>query len=108
MARLVAVFALVVGLGACGGRERGPAWPTRQDPEVDGGESLAPRTTSVVAASDEKKDAAKTDEKVDTEKKTDATATDKPVDAAKASTTTTTTVPEDIIIIDDIIIEIED
>lgn len=41
---LVAVF-----LVACSAGPRGPAWPKQTDPEVDGGESLEPRTASATA-----------------------------------------------------------
>lgn len=103
MARLLAAFALTT-LVACGaGHDRGPAWPKRTDPEVDGGESLAPRTTSFVAAKESEKET-KSDDKVE-EKAADTKAADKPAADAK---TTTITAPDDVIIIDDIVIEIED
>lgn len=103
MARLIAAFALAM-LAACAGSARGPAWPTRSEPETDGGESLAPRTASVVEASEAEKPTAKIEEKVEV-KADDAKPADKPADAAKA---TTTTPSDDVIIIDDIVIEIED
>ena len=95
---------VLVLLAACGGHgDREPAWPKRADREVDGGESLAPRTASVVAATEAEKEVVKTDV---VEKPADA----KPADAkpADAKPTTTITTPDDVIIIDDIIIEIED
>jgi hypothetical protein len=107
MARLVAVLTLVT-LVACGASNREPAWPKRTDPEVDGGESLAPRTASVVAASATEKKETKTEEKADDkDKPADAKAADKdkPADAKPTTTTITT---DDVIIIDDIIIEIEE
>lgn len=103
MARLIAAFALAM-LAACAGGHRGPAWPTRSEPETDGGESLAPRTASIVAASETEKATAKPEEKTEV-KAEDAKAADKPADA-KATITTTPT--DEVIIIDDIVIEIED
>jgi hypothetical protein len=53
--RLLALVLLVFG---CGARSStGPAWPTRSDPGLDGGESLAPREargTVEVETADEK------------------------------------------------------
>jgi len=102
MGRFALALCLLVACGAHG--DRGPAWPKRADAEVDGGESLAPRTASVVAAVEAEKKEAKTEDKPDA-KPDDAKAEDKP-DAEKV--TPTTTAPDDVIIIDDIIIEIED
>jgi hypothetical protein len=108
MARLIAAFVVLVA--ACGaGRDRGPAWPARTEPETDGGESLAPRSARVVAAEAK---VTKTEDKAEAKAETkpdDAKADDKPpgtTEPVKATTTTTPT--EDIIIIDDIVIEIED
>ncbi len=106
--RLIAslLLATLVACGARGAAE--PAWPKRLDPEVDGGESLAPRTPSVIAAAEAEKDSK-------TEEKTDATADEAKADdkdstdADTTSTTpTTTTTTDDVIIIDDIVIEIEE
>jgi hypothetical protein len=48
----------VLVLAACGGvRESGPAWPKPHASETDGGESLAPRQASSVAAIEEASDA---------------------------------------------------
>lgn len=108
MARLVAALTLAL-VAACGAADRGPAWPKRLDPEVDGGESLAPRTPSVIASSDDKndqkeKDAETSDDSPD--KKTDEIKdADKPAEAKPAATIT---IDDDVIIIDDIVIEIED
>lgn len=102
---VAAVLCLAMGCGAHG--DPGPAWPKRLDPEVDGGESLAPRTASVVAASekkDEDEDEAKPDAKTDDAAKTIELKSDDAKDTdAKPATST-----DDVIIIDDIIIEIED
>jgi len=58
MIRLAALGVLVGMLVACGGsRERGPAWPKLHEAETDGGESLAPRQSSPVAAIEEAGDA---------------------------------------------------
>jgi hypothetical protein len=44
-------------LAACGGRHAGePAWPKAHATESDGGESLAPRQASAVAAIEEAED----------------------------------------------------
>lgn len=49
---------LVSLLAACGGsRDRGPAWPKLHESETDGGESLAPRQQSSVAAIEDADDA---------------------------------------------------
>ena len=107
MGRLLAMVALVTLVASCGaGRERGPAWPTRSEPDVDGGESLAPRTTSVVAASETKKDAPKTEETAAVTTEGAETPADKPADAK--ATTAVTAPSDDVIIIDDIVIEIEE
>jgi len=48
------VGVLVAMLAACGGAtSRGPAWPQLHAREADGGESLAPRQASSVAAIEE-------------------------------------------------------
>lgn len=105
--RLIAslLLATLVACGARGAAE--PAWPKRLDPEVDGGESLAPRTPSVIAAAEAEKDSK-------TEEKTEATADEAKADdkdstdADATSTTPTTPTTDDVIIIDDIVIEIEE
>lgn len=107
MGRLLAVVALVTLVAGCGaGRERGPAWPTRSESDVDGGESLAPRTTSVVAASETKKDAPKKTEETAVTTEGAEKPADKPADAK--ATTAVTAPSDDVIIIDDIVIEIEE
>lgn len=47
---------VVTWLVACGGSPKGPAWPERQDPEDDGGESLEPRAGAVAVESSSSKD----------------------------------------------------
>jgi hypothetical protein len=62
MVRKAALAGVLVGLlaGCGGGRDRGPAWPKPQASETDGGESLAPRQASSVAALEDADDAAPT------------------------------------------------
>jgi hypothetical protein len=109
MRRLLPVLFVVVALAACGHKKAtGPAWPEPSKNEggaEDGGESLAPRETSTVAAAIEKSEepaAKKDDEKV----------ADAPAAAGeeKAPTVSAPTQPvtDDIIMSDEIIIEIED
>ncbi len=110
MARLVAAALALAMIAACGaGRDRGPAWPTRTEPETDGGESLAPRTATFVAASEEKKKEPAKDEDKKTETKADEVkATDKPAATTDTKATTPASTDDDVIIIDDIVIEIDD
>lgn len=57
---LIGVIAVGISgaLAGCGGAaERGPAWPKAAASETDGGESLAPRLPSSVAAIEEAVDA---------------------------------------------------
>jgi hypothetical protein len=50
---LVMLAVFLAPLQACGGtRASGPAWPKLTDPEIDGGESLAPRKGAGVVALD--------------------------------------------------------
>lgn len=45
------VLGLVTATAGCGARgAHGPAWPKPTEPEVDGGESIAPRSSTAVAA----------------------------------------------------------
>jgi hypothetical protein len=59
MLRTASLVGVLVGmLVGCGGApERGPAWPKASPSETDGGESLAPRQPSSVAAIEEAGDA---------------------------------------------------
>jgi hypothetical protein len=106
MHRVLLVVA-VLGLVACGGNSRGPAWPKQSVKEVDGGESLAPRAS--VAALEDEDDI--TEVKVD---KVDKATDDKPKDtAAKPETPAgvkpaTATTPDEPITTEEIVIEIED
>jgi hypothetical protein len=43
-------------LVACGGAAPGPAWPERQEPEEDGGESLEPHAGAVAVEASSTKD----------------------------------------------------
>lgn len=47
---------VVTWLVACGGSPTGPAWPERQDPEEDGGESLEPHASAVAVEASSTKD----------------------------------------------------
>lgn len=108
MRAAAAVLCVATFLG-CGGRsDRGPAWPKRADAEVDGGESLAPRTKSALAASETKAEKKDADAKPEVKAAEKSDEDEKPDDTKPAAATPTTTAPEDIIIIDDIVIEIED
>ena len=106
MRQLLAVL-VIATIAACSGRgSREPAWPKRADAEVDGGESLAPRTTAVAAADedatdDDEKPAVKADE---AKPAAEAKATEEKPAVTPAATVT----PEEVIQIDDIVIEIED
>jgi hypothetical protein len=59
MLRSASLVGVLAGmLAACGGaRDTGPAWPKPHASEIDGGESLAPRQASSVAAIEEASDA---------------------------------------------------
>lgn len=59
MLRTASLVGVLVGvLAGCGGApERAPAWPKPSPSETDGGESLAPRQPSSVAAIEEAGDA---------------------------------------------------
>lgn len=107
MARSIAFgMALALALAACNPRaSSGPAWPKSQDPETDGGESLAPRESAAVAAIEEADDEpadtdAKPAEKVE---KTEAPAAT-PTPAAPTPTITVDEPP----ITEEIIIEIDE
>jgi hypothetical protein len=105
-ARAGALIALLVGCG--GSRDRGPAWPKPHASETDGGESLASRQASSVAAIEEADDA------------TPAPATPAPAGGAVAPAAAPAGKPDkpasdapppkepDVLTTEDIIIEIED
>lgn len=105
--------ALLVGvlagmLAACGGaREAGPTWPKLHAREADGGESLAPRQASSVAAIEEADDATPSAAALAAPPAAAPAAaapaprTDRPADAPAAR-------EPDILTTEDIIIEIDD
>jgi hypothetical protein len=100
----------VVLLAACGSRAPAPAWPKTADAETDGGESLSPKKSSPLAASDVADD---DDDDIVVAKPADkpatkATADDKTAETSKAPTTPTVTAPDDVINLDDLVIEIDD
>jgi hypothetical protein len=100
----------VILLAACGGKPAtGPAWPKAAEREIDGGESLAPRTaaSTVVEASKDDDDIAiapleKSESKAPAETKIDAPRPTTPGTPPAAP-------PDDIIITtEEIVIEIDD
>ena len=104
MHRVLLVVA-VLGLLACGASAKGPAWPKQSVKDVDGGESIAPRS-SVAAVEDSD------DEVVEAPAKLPDKPDDKPVKetpkpetpAAKPAATT----PDEPIQTEEIVIEVED
>lgn len=94
---------ILLVLAACGSSSPGPAWPTRAEPEEDGGESLEPRSAAVaVEASAEGEDAelaALIEE---------AITVTPAVTPAEAATPAPTAEPEDVIMTEEITIEIEE
>jgi hypothetical protein len=58
---VASIVASIAALAACGApREAGPAWPRPRAAETDGGESLAPRGASSIAAIEDAEDATPT------------------------------------------------
>lgn len=97
------VLALVL-FAACGASTTpAPAWPKTADRETDGGESLAPRQATTVAAAEDEPAAAAP---VTVEAAPAATSTATPT-AVTPTTTPTITAPEDTITVEEIVIEIE-
>lgn len=96
---------LVILIAGCGARSSsGPAWPKMTEKEIDGGESLAPRTAaaSVVGA---------TGDDYNLKVVPAAAAADKPaaaVDKPATVGTPTVTAPDDTIMVEEIVIEIDD
>ena len=99
---------LVAGAGCHGSKQTGPAWPAPSTTADDGGESIAPRETSVAAAvesSDEK------DEPVATAAAAEpAKSAATPDSGDKPATVSAPTQPatDDLMISEEIIIEIDD
>jgi hypothetical protein len=110
MLRKAGIAGVLIGLlaGCGGGRERGPAWPKLSEREVDGGESLAPRQASSVAAIEDADDASPSA----ATPAPAAGATPAAGSAAPARTERPADAPPsrepDVLNIDDIVIEIED
>jgi len=102
MRLVVGVLSAVLLTAACGGRSTaGPAWPKQTDKEVDGGESLEPRTASTVAAVEDDAPAV------------EAKPAEKPAETpaaaeVKPSTPTPTPPPEEPVTTEEIVIEVED
>ena len=103
-------YALLAGmlLAACGGsRGGGPAWPGSSPADTDGGESLAPRQASAVAAIEEAEDATPSPAVAIVVPITPAA----PAGAAKPDKPTSPETPapkDDVLTTEEIIIEIED
>jgi hypothetical protein len=100
-------------VAACGARTAsGPAWPKSADKEIDGGESLEPRTPAasvVTGKDDDDKDKGK--DKTEVAKATDKPATgDKPAttNAAQPSVGEPRPVDDVIITTEEIVIEIDE
>lgn len=90
-------------LAACGGsRAGGPAWPQARAAETDGGESLAPRQPSAVAAIEEAEDATPSPATAAVTPATPAAKPDKP------SSPETPAAKDEVLTTEEIIIEIED
>ncbi len=107
-ARRMLRIAILVGLlSACGGGgNKGPAWPKSSSDGPDGGESLAPRVASPLAAN-ELKDDDKDDDDDKSSTKDDAKTDDDKSETSKG-TSPTVTAPEDVINLDDLVIEVDD
>lgn len=108
MARSISFgIAIALALAACGDRApTGPAWPKSQDPEKDGGESIAPRETAAAVAAIEKSDDDKpTDAAKPAEPKPAPDGDDKPAVPPTAPTPWDT--DDEIPITEEIIIEVE-
>ncbi len=105
--RFAALVVAVLSLAACGARGAGePTWPKAAERETDGGESIAPRESTAVAA-------AETEVDVTAEVTAPAAAAATPGVPAAAATPTSTSAPtviapEDTIMIEEIVIEIVD
>jgi hypothetical protein len=99
-------------LAGCGGAaaERGPAWPKAAASETDGGESLAPRLPSSVAAIEEAVDATSGAGAAPTKEPGAATAPPVAAPGARPDRPAETPAPKapDILTTEDIIIEIDD
>lgn len=107
MVRSIALGVLV--FAACGGHSvtrSDPAWPAMQEPETDGGESLAPRQTSAAVAAveaDDDDEAAAADDD-----KPEDTPADTPETPAPPTETPAAPSIDEIPITEEIVIEIEE
>ncbi len=101
-------LAILVGLlSACGGGTRGPAWPKSAGDGPDGGESVAPRKASPLAA-DADDDVVTIDTPAEKPVVKSSTSDDtKPAETPRP-TAPTITAPDDILNVDDLVIEIDD
>ncbi|HVK87371.1 MAG TPA: hypothetical protein VM513_24815 [Kofleriaceae bacterium] len=100
-------FVLVL-VAACGGSAaRGPAWPQMAERDEDGGESIAPRTASVIVetSSEKAEEEAKPAAEAPAAEAKPAAESDMPAEPALSAPVVA---PEEVIDIDEIVIEIED
>ena len=102
--RLVAGVIIAALLAACAGRaSSAPAWPKLSEKEVDGGESLEPRTIAAIPEKDDDEEAVVEDKPV--EKPAEATA---PAEDKAETPETPAAPPDEIITTEEIVIEVED
>jgi hypothetical protein len=107
--RRLALVVLVVVSACSHHAATGPSWPARQEPEKDGGESIAPRESNKVAVAVEKSagDEPKAADKPAGEKAADKAA-DKPASSESAPAQSTPLIDEPATINEEIIIDIDD
>ena len=103
--RLVAGVIIAALLAACAGRaSSAPAWPKLSEKEVDGGESLEPRTVAAIPEKDDDDEEAVVEDKP-VEKPAEATA---PAEDKAETPETPAAPPDEIITTEEIVIEVED
>jgi hypothetical protein len=95
---------VVTWLVACGGSPTGPAWPERQDPEEDGGQSLEPEAGAVAVEASSGKDEAP----VEIAEILEETFLLTPAATSPEATPAAPTNPEEVIYTEEITIEIEE
>ncbi|MBS1124149.1 MAG: hypothetical protein H6Q90_6377 [Deltaproteobacteria bacterium] len=102
-ALLVGLIVLPVSSACAGGSSRTPRWPKSHVAETDGGESLAPRQASSIAAIEKSAVVEIVEDKP-------AARAEKPAEATTAAAPTVVVVPltNDVITTEDIVIEIDD
>ena len=99
-------LAILLALAACGGGASRPAWPARQEPEADGGESLEPRSAAAGLAASP---AADDDDDDDlTAILADMAAATAPAAAAPDAAAPAAPADEDVIFTEEITIEVTD